>query len=81
VGPSVDDDPVGAWTTLNRGIQSLLDVPAASATTINHPRAGTHRLDDAIDTFFLGDIVVHTWDVARAAGPEVPTPSSCVTTR
>jgi uncharacterized protein (TIGR03086 family) len=68
VGPSVDDDPVGAWTTLNRGIQSLLDDPAASATTVNHPRAGTHRLDDAIDTFFLGDIVVHTWDLARAAG-------------
>jgi uncharacterized protein (TIGR03086 family) len=67
-GPSVDDDPVGAWTTLDRAIQALLDDPTMSATTISHPRAGTHRLDDAIATFFLGDVLVHTWDVARAVG-------------
>lgn len=68
VGPSVDDDPAGAWATLNAGIQALLDDPAASATQISHPQAGTHRLDDAIGMFFLGDVVVHTWDLARAAG-------------
>jgi uncharacterized protein (TIGR03086 family) len=68
VGPSVDDDPVGAWSTLNTGIQALLDDPATSAVEITHPQAGTHRLDDAIAMFFLGDILVHTWDLARAAG-------------
>ena len=68
VGPSVDDDPAGAWAALDAGIQSLLDDPVASATEVSHPRAGTHRLDDAIAAFFLGDIVVHTWDLARAAG-------------
>ena len=68
VGPSVDDDPAGAWAALDAGIQSLLDDPVASATEVSHPRAGTHRLDDAIATFFLGDVVVHTWDLARAAG-------------
>ena len=68
VGPSVDDDPVGAWTTMSNAIQSLLDDPAASATMISHPRAGTHRLDDAIAMFVLGDVVLHTWDLARAAG-------------
>ena len=67
-GPSVDDDPAGAWAAVDRGIQSLLDDPAASASEISHPRAGTHRLDDAIGTFFLGDVLVHTWDLARAAG-------------
>ena len=67
-GPSVDDDPAGAWTTMNAGIQALLDDPDASATRISHPRAGDHRLDEAIATFFLGDVVVHTWDLARAAG-------------
>ena len=30
-GPSVEDDPAGAWTTMNAGIQALLDDPAASA--------------------------------------------------
>ena len=67
-GPSVDDDPVGAWVTINDGIQALLDDPVASAMQISHPRAGAHRLDEAIATFFLGDVLIHTWDLARAAG-------------
>jgi uncharacterized protein (TIGR03086 family) len=67
-GPSVDDDPVGAWAALNTGIQAILDDPVASALVIEHPRAGTHRLDDAIATFMLGDVLVHTWDLARATG-------------
>jgi uncharacterized protein (TIGR03086 family) len=67
-GPSVDDDPVGAWKAVGDGIQALLDDPAAAASEISHPRAGTHRLDDAIGMFFLGDVVIHTWDLARAAG-------------
>jgi uncharacterized protein (TIGR03086 family) len=68
VGPSVDDDPAGAWAALDAGIQSLLDDPVASATELSHPRAGTHRLDDAIAAFFLGDVLLHTWDLARATG-------------
>jgi uncharacterized protein (TIGR03086 family) len=67
-GPSVDDDPAGAWGTLNGGIQALLDDPVASAAEISHPQAGTHRLEDAIGMFFLGDVLIHTWDLARAAG-------------
>jgi len=67
-GPSVDDDPVGAWTTMSDGIQALLDDPAAAASEIDHPRAGTHTLGDAIGMFFVGDVVVHTWDLARATG-------------
>jgi uncharacterized protein (TIGR03086 family) len=67
-GPSVDDDPAGAWGVLDRGLQALLDDPEVAATQISHPQAGAHRLDDAIGMFFLGDVLVHTWDVARAAG-------------
>jgi uncharacterized protein (TIGR03086 family) len=68
VGSSVDDDPVGAWMSLNQAIQGLLDDPAKCATEIAHPRAGTHRLDEAVDRFFTGDVLVHTWDLARAGG-------------
>ena len=33
------------------------------------PPAGRHApLEDAIDMFFLGDVLVHTWDLARATG-------------
>jgi len=67
-GPSVDDDPVGAWTALSSGIQDLLDDPSTSAPVITHPHVGAHRLDEAVATFFLGDILIHTWDLARAGG-------------
>ena len=67
-GPPVDDDPAAAWVTMSDGIQSLLDDPAASDTEIHHPQAGSHRLEDAVATFFLGDVLIHTWDLARATG-------------
>jgi len=67
-GPSVDDDPVGAWTTLSAGVQELLNDPSTCALVITHPQAGTHRLDEAVAMFFVGDILVHTWDVARSGG-------------
>src|SRR5204863_2203969 len=57
-----------AWTTLNDAIQSSLDDPAVSVSAITHPRAGSHRFDYAIDTFVTGDVAIHTWDLARAAG-------------
>jgi uncharacterized protein (TIGR03086 family) len=67
-GPSVDEDPAKAWAAMSDGIQVLLDDPTAAAAVISHPRAGTHRFDDAIATFVIGDVVVHTWDLARATG-------------
>ena len=67
-GPSVDDDPVVAWQTLNDGIQALLDDPQMAASEFSHPVAGTHTLQDAISMFILGDVLIHTWDLARAAG-------------
>jgi uncharacterized protein (TIGR03086 family) len=67
-GPSVDDDPAGAWRTLSDGLQAMLDDPALASSEVSHPRAGTHRLEDAIAQFFLGDVVIHTWDLARATG-------------
>src|SRR4051794_15723856 len=52
-GPSVDDDPLGSWTSLDVQIRQLLDDPEASAMPIEHPHAGAHRFDDAIATFVL----------------------------
>lgn len=67
-GPSVDQDPAGAWRAMSDGIQAVLDDPAASALEFSHPQAGQHSLDEAIGMFILGDVLVHTWDVARATG-------------
>jgi uncharacterized protein (TIGR03086 family) len=67
-GPSVDDDPVAAWEALNAGLQAVLDDPSASAGEFYNEHTGRHRLDDAIGMFILGDVLVHTWDLARATG-------------
>ncbi|MEP6660373.1 MAG: maleylpyruvate isomerase family mycothiol-dependent enzyme [Acidimicrobiales bacterium] len=65
--PSVDDDPSGAWEVVDRAIQAALDDPEISAREFDM-RAGRYRLDDTVATFGLGDVLVHTWDLARATG-------------
>jgi len=67
-GPAVDDDPVGAWRTLDDGIQRVLDDPQLATSIFDHPRAGRHSLQDAIEMFIMGDVLIHTWDIARATG-------------
>lgn len=65
--PSTDDDPLGAWLALDDAITAALDDPARANATIE-VNGSTHRFDDAVATFCLGDVLVHTWDLARAAG-------------
>ena len=67
-GPSVDDDPVGAWKALSDNMQALLDDPQIAASEFNHERAGRHTIENAIAMFFLNDVLIHTWDLARATG-------------
>src|SRR5688500_13885966 len=60
---SVDDDPVGAWSSLSDALQAALDDPDVAAREFEM-RMGRYRIDDAIATFCIGDILVHTWDLA-----------------
>jgi uncharacterized protein (TIGR03086 family) len=69
-GPPVDDDPAGAWTVMSDAVQQILDEPGVHDRVFEHDRAGRHALDDAIDMFFTGDVLVHTWDLARATGTD-----------
>jgi uncharacterized protein (TIGR03086 family) len=65
--PSADDDPLGAWLALDGAIQAALaDPERANATIVVNGAA--HRFEDAVSTFCLGDVLVHTWDLARATG-------------
>jgi uncharacterized protein (TIGR03086 family) len=64
-GPSVDDDPAGAWEALDGALRGALADPEISAREFEM-RAGRYRIDDAIGTFILGDVLIHTWDLARA---------------
>ncbi|MEI7547552.1 MAG: TIGR03086 family metal-binding protein, partial [Actinomycetota bacterium] len=66
--PSVDSDPVGAWTSLAAQLQAVLDDPAIASREIEFGPAGTHTVENGIGMIMLGDIVLHTWDLARATG-------------
>ncbi|MDO8364074.1 MAG: TIGR03086 family metal-binding protein [Actinomycetota bacterium] len=68
--PSADDDPLAAWQLLDATLQATLDAPDTASRQFVHPQAGTHPLDQAIDMFILGDVLVHTWDLARATGQD-----------
>ena len=65
--PSVDHDPPAAWEALRRAIQSVLDDSIESEREIAGPMGPT-TVAAAIDQFILGDVLVHTWDLARATG-------------
>ena len=66
-GPSVDVDPVGAWLVFNHVIQASLDDPETAAREFE-VRGTRYTFAQAVDTFCIGDVLVHTWDLARATG-------------
>ena len=69
-GPSVDDDPVAAWTVHSDGVQALLDDPTTADRVLVNPHIGEVPLDQAVDRFYTSDVFLHTWDLARATGQD-----------
>ena len=67
-GPSVADDPVAAWQHQADAVQAVVEQRGEESFT--HPRAGTHRLADAVDQFYTADVFMHSWDLARASGQD-----------
>jgi uncharacterized protein (TIGR03086 family) len=65
-GPAVTDDPVAAWQHQTDAVQALVEEHGEESFT--HPRAGSHRLADAVDQFYTADVFMHSWDLARAGG-------------
>jgi uncharacterized protein (TIGR03086 family) len=66
--PSVDTDPVGAWVALRDALEAALDDPDIAGRRREDEHLGELSFADAIATVALPDILVHTWDLARAAG-------------
>jgi uncharacterized protein (TIGR03086 family) len=67
-GPSVDDDPAGAWVALRDQLQAILDDPGIDERTYSSQMFGDLPLAVAIQRFITGDVLIHTWDLARACG-------------
>ncbi|HWL98038.1 MAG TPA: TIGR03086 family metal-binding protein [Nocardioidaceae bacterium] len=69
-GPSVDDDPVAAWSVHSDAVQSLLDDPETPSRVLSDPHVGELPLGQAVDMFYTADVFMHTWDLARATGQD-----------
>ncbi|HRI98520.1 MAG TPA: TIGR03086 family protein, partial [Nocardioides sp.] len=69
-GPSVDEDPAGAWRHLQDQVQALLDDPATADRVLSNPHIGDVPLPRAVSQFFTADVFMHTWDLARATGQD-----------
>jgi uncharacterized protein (TIGR03086 family) len=65
--PSVMVDPVASWEATRAAVQGALDDPATASLTYEG-QMGTMTLDQLIGSYGVGDVLVHTWDLARAAG-------------
>jgi len=77
-GPSVDDDPVGAWRAHTDGVQALLDDASVAQRAHDLPHIGRMTLEQAIDMIYTGDVFLHRWDLARATGQdETLEPDTC----
>ena len=64
---TVDIDPAGAWVTLSDAIEALLDDPVVSAREFDAPM-GRMSVEQAVDMIVSSDVLLHTWDLARATG-------------
>jgi len=77
-GPSVGDDPAGAWRAQTDAVQALLDDPATAEREHDFPHMGAMSLAQVIDMIYTADVFMHRWDLARATGQdETLDPDKC----
>lgn len=65
--PPVEDGPAAAFATMRSQLQTSLDDPAVAGTEFDG-FMGRSTFETAVDRFLNFDLVVHRWDLSRAAG-------------
>lgn len=66
--PSVDTDPAAAWAVVRDAIRRALDDPAIATRVVDCGPPGRLSLEAAVDMTCTPDVLIHTWDLARATG-------------
>ena len=66
-GPSVAEDPVGAWETVQVTLAKALADPDMAAKRVETP-FNAQSFAETVDMIVTGDVFTHTWDLARATG-------------
>jgi uncharacterized protein (TIGR03086 family) len=67
-GPSVDEDPVLAWTATRDAVQAALDDPGVAHLEYDSQTMGKATFEQGVEMFGTFDLFIHGWDLARAAG-------------
>jgi uncharacterized protein (TIGR03086 family) len=65
--PSVQDDPVVAWVTVQEAIANALADPDMAVKQVETP-FGEQSFAETVDMIVTGDVFTHTWDLSRATG-------------
>lgn len=66
-GPPAADDPVAAWAATDAMLRGALEDPAVAAAVRDTPM-GPSSFEAVLDQIATPDILIHTWDLARATG-------------
>ena len=61
------DDPVDNWPVLRDAMQDAVDDPQKAQTEYSG-MFGDTTIEATVDQFMATDLLVHSWDIARAAG-------------
>src|ERR1700730_8995426 len=69
--PSVDGDRRGAWAEVRNAIQESLDNPAVAQRVEECGPPGRLSFEAAVEMTCTPDVLIHTWDLAHAAGIDV----------
>lgn len=67
--PSVDDDPAATWAAMRDVLQAALDDPEVAGREADGPM-GRMSFEQIFSVIALPDVLVHTWDLARATGQD-----------
>lgn len=63
------DDPAAAWREHSGNVQQLLEDEQQLARPVA-TQQGEQPLGQVLDNFYLADIFMHSWDLAKASGQD-----------
>ncbi|MFD1811989.1 TIGR03086 family metal-binding protein [Rhodococcus gannanensis] len=72
--PSVDDDPLAAWTATHEEVQAVLDDPARAELEYDGA-LGRTTVAAIFGAFIAFDLAIHRWDIAHATGVDETIPA------
>jgi uncharacterized protein (TIGR03086 family) len=70
---SVHDDPHAAWDEARQSMQELLDDPRRAGLEFDG-YFGRTSVQRSVDRFLCFDLLIHSWDIARATGQDETLP-------